>query len=176
MEKLLWLDMEMTGLEVSQDRPLEVACIATNSVFDIVSQNQWVVHQSDITLAGMNEWCTKHHGASGLTQDVIHKGVPEMTVDEELCQWVNGVWGEGAQTIVLAGNSIHQDRLFVNKYFPKFAQKLHYRMLDVTAYKIYFETHLNIFFEKKNNHRAYNDVLDSLQEFLFYISFIKGNK
>jgi len=169
VEQLLWFDMEMTGLDADQDRPLEVACLVTGADFEILGKDHWVVGQTDEVLNGMNEWCQKHHGASGLSNDVRAHGVPESQVDEALCEWVGAYWSKPSKPIVLAGNSIHQDRLFVNKYFPQFAKKLHYRMLDVSSYKIFFESHLKKRFEKNSKHRAFNDVLDSLQEFLFYM-------
>jgi oligoribonuclease len=170
MEKLLWLDMEMTGLDVSKEVPIEVAAIVTDLEFKELEQFHAVIKQPQALLDGMDDWNTTHHGASGLTAQVPLGSEPSL-VETQLIQLVDRHYlGERP---VLAGNSIGQDRLFINKYFPTLAAKLHYRMLDVTAWKILLNEKFNIQYEKKNAHRAVDDIRESIAEMAFYLSFIK---
>jgi len=118
----------------------------------------------------MDQWNREHHGASGLIA-AIPNGKPPSAVELELIHFVDRHFqGEPA---ILCGNSIGQDRLFINRHFPQFARKLHYRMLDVTAWKIVFQSILGKKFEKKNTHRAIDDIQESMEELRFYMKHIK---
>lgn len=169
MKKLLWLDMEMTGLDVQKERVLEVAAIVTDLKFTPLAQYEQVVQQPPELLAAMDDWNKKHHGESGLLEKVP-QGKAEADVEKDLIHFVKENFDERA---VLAGNSIGQDRLFIDKYFPEFAQLLHYRMLDVTSWKVIFENLYQKKFPKKDRHRALEDIQESIDELKFYLSFIK---
>jgi oligoribonuclease len=169
MQRLLWLDMEMTGLDVNKEVPIEVAAIVTDLNFKELESYHAVIKQPQEYLDRMDQWNTEHHGASGLTAAVASGRDPHL-VESDLMFLVARHFQEPA---VLAGNSIGQDRLFIERYFPKLAAKLHYRMLDVTAWKIMMNAKFSYKYEKKNAHRAVDDIRESIAEMSFYLSFVK---
>ena len=169
MEKLLWIDMEMTGLDVEKEVPIEIAAIVTDINFVEGEMYHAVIKQPREYLIGMDEWNRKHHGASGLT-DAVPNGKEPSVVEAEMIALIKRNFPQPA---VIAGNSIGQDRLFINKYMPKLAGKLHYRMLDVTSWKIIMNARYNVKHEKKNSHRAIDDIRESIAELAFYMSKIK---
>lgn len=173
-KKLLWLDLEMTGLNEQIDTILEVAVVITDYNFEVLAENAWVVHHSDSVLENMNEWCKKHHGASGLTEKVRTSPHSLEQVEQELEKLTLDHFGKkiGKDGAVLAGNSIHNDRRFIDKYLPKFADQLHYRMIDVSSFKEIFKEKYSIKMEKKNSHRAIEDIHESITELKHYLSFI----
>lgn len=169
MTKMLWLDMEMTGLEVEREVPIEVAAIVCDLTFKELESYHAVIRQPTEFLDRMDDWNKKHHGDSGLTAQVPGGREPSV-VERDLVQLIDRHFvGEPA---VLCGNSIGQDRLFINKYFPELNKKLHYRMLDVTSWKVIFQSMLQKKFEKKNTHRALDDIRESVNELRFYMQFI----
>lgn len=174
-QKLIWIDLEMTGLDVEKEVIIEVATIITDFNFKIYDEFECVVNQPQSYLDRMDDWNKKHHGESGLIAKIPHGLQPEM-VEERLIKMLKkyfpGDLPKG-QRPVLAGNSIMQDRLFINKYFPDFAALLHYRMLDVTSWKIIMNTKYGIKHEKKNSHRALDDIRESIAEMKTYLSYIK---
>jgi oligoribonuclease len=169
MEKILWLDMEMTGLDVEKEVVIEVAAIVTDIDFKEFETYHSIVKQPNEYLERMDNWNKEHHGASGLTA-LVPQGREPAVVEKDLMQLIDR---HGMQPAVLAGNSIGQDRLFINKYFPLLAAKLHYRMIDVTAWKIMMEARYKVKAQKKNSHRAVDDIRESIQELAFYMSFVK---
>lgn len=169
MTKMLWLDMEMTGLEVEREVPIEVAAIICDLEFNELETFHAVIKQPQEFLDRMDAWNKEHHGASGLTAAVASGREPSL-VERDLIQFVDRHFqGESA---VLCGNSIGQDRLFINKYFPSLAKRLHYRMLDVTAWKVIFNDLYKVKFEKKNTHRAIDDIRESIGELRFYLRHV----
>lgn len=172
MEKMLWLDMEMTGLDVAKERIIEVAAIVTDKSLEPLATYHSVVKQPQEFLDGMDEWNTTHHGQSGLTA-LVPEGKEPQVVERELMEFCEKNFGEGEQ-IVLAGNSIFQDRLFINRYFKHFKDMLHYRMLDVTTLKLIFNNFYQISYAKsQSKHRALDDVQESINELKKYLSFIE---
>lgn len=174
-EKLIWIDLEMTGLDVEKEVIIECAVIITDYNFRIFDEYETVVKQPQVYLDRMDDWNKKHHGESGLIKKVPFGQTPE-TVENELIQLTKKYWPGDlpkGQRPVLAGNSIMQDRLFINKYLPKFAGLLHYRMLDVTSWKIVMNTKYGIRHEKRNSHRALDDIKESISELRHYMSFLK---
>ena len=169
MEKLLWIDMEMTGLDVEKEVPIEIAAIVTDINFVEGEMYHAVIKQPRSFLEGMDEWNRRHHGASGLT-DTVPNGKDPAQVEAEMIALIERHFPQPA---VIAGNSIGQDRLFINKYLPKLAGKLHYRMLDVTSWKIIMNARYGVKHEKKNSHRAIDDIRESIAELAFYMSKIK---
>ncbi len=165
---LLWLDLEMTGLDVEKERIIEVAAIVTDWNFQELDTYETVVYQDQKFLDAMDDWCKEHHGDSGLTASVPH-GKKQDQVEEELIKVCEKNFTE---PVTLAGNSIGQDRKFLQKYMPEFCKKLHYRMLDVSAWKIVLHQKYNIRFEKMSRHRALDDIRDSIEELKFYMSFL----
>ena len=168
MEKLLWIDMEMTGLDVEKEVVIEVAAIVTDIELKELETYHAIVRQPPEYLERMDEWNTQHHGASGLTA-AVPNGVDPAQVENDLIALAGRHWAENA---VLAGNSIGQDRLFINKYFKRFAAKLHYRMLDVTSWKVILNARYGIKHDKKNSHRAVDDIRESIAEMKFYLTHV----
>ncbi|MES2855289.1 MAG: oligoribonuclease [Bdellovibrionota bacterium] len=170
MEKLLWIDMEMTGLDVTKEVPIEIAAIVTDLDFKELENFHAIIKQPKEFLERMDEWNTRHHGASGLTAQVP-LGTEPTLVETQMIQLIDRHFlGERP---VIAGNSIGQDRLFINKYFPAMAAKLHYRMLDVTSWKILMNEKYDIMHEKKNAHRAVDDIRESIAEMAFYLQYVQ---
>jgi oligoribonuclease len=172
IKKLLWIDMEMTGLDVEKEVIIEVAAIVTDLDFKPLETYEVVVNQPQVFLDRMDDWNKDHHTQSGLIAR-IPRGKPLHEVEEDLLKIVEKHWPrieKKDDKVILAGNSIMQDRLFINKYLPKFANLLHYRMVDVTSWKIIFNSKYNIKHEKKNSHRALTDIQESIDELKFYLS------
>jgi len=165
-----WLDLEMTGLNPLDDRILESAYIITDKTLNEITSDDTAVYQTPEVLASMNDWCQKTHRESGLV-DRVPEGISEEALDEALLAVVDAHFGD--EPVILAGNSIGQDRKFVDRYLPKFAARLHYRMLDVSSFKVIFQTCYTQRFDKHNTHRALDDIRESIAEMRFYMSFIK---
>jgi oligoribonuclease len=167
---LLWLDMEMTGLDIAKEVPIEVACIVTDWKFQPLTHYHAIIRQPQEYLDRMDDWNKQHHGESGLTAQIPHGKKPE-DVERELCELVTRHFG--SERAILAGNSISQDRLFITKYMPKLDALLHYRMLDVSSWKIVFNNLFSAKFTKKQSHRALDDVQESIAELQFYLQRVK---
>lgn len=164
-----WIDLEMTGLHAATDRILEAAVIVTDHEWHEVETYETAVWQPAEVLAGMGDWCQRHHRASGLL-DRVPEGINEVELDAALEGLCEQYWG--SVPVILCGNSIHQDRKFIDHYLPLFGAKLHYRMLDVSSFKVAFKELYGVGFEKKNSHRALDDIRESLAEFRYYLKAI----
>lgn len=168
--KLFWLDLEMTGLDVATCRIIEAAAVVTDLDLNHLEELQRVVRQPQELLDAMDEWCQKTHGGSGLTAEVPN-GKPLEEVEAELIELAKRHFGENK--IILAGNSIGHDRRFVDAYMPTFSKMLHYRVIDISSFKEIFQSKFKIDFQKKETHRARDDIFESIAELAHYISFIK---
>lgn len=170
--KLLWIDLEMTGLDPAKDRILEVAAIATDMKLDEIARFEAVVKVPEATIKSrmVGEFWDKNHESrdSLITQN--QSGKPVKEVEQELLKFLDQYFGK---EIYLAGNSIHQDRKFIEREMPELNRRLHYRMLDVSAWKIYFENALNKKFVKPEAHRALSDIEGSIGELKWYLTFLK---
>jgi oligoribonuclease len=169
---LVWLDMEMTGLEPDKERIIEMATILTDgNLVEIAVGPDLVIHQSDELLAAMDDWNTKHHGGSGLVERVKASTVTEAEAEEQTIAFINA-HVPAKERPVLAGNSIHQDRRFVRRYMPLLEKRLHYRMVDVSSIKEvarrWFPTITSKQPQKKETHRALDDIRESINELRFY--------
>lgn len=170
MKYLFWLDMEMSGLDHLKERILEVAVVVTDTNFNVIKDYQAVVYQENSVLENMNDWCKETHGKTGLTAKVS-EGKAEDVVEKELIEFFKEFFdGEKA---VIAGNSISQDRKFIDHWMPNLANLLHYRMLDVSSFKIVFESMFNKKCEKKHKHRAVEDIYESIEELKFYLKYVE---
>jgi len=165
-----WLDLEMTGLDEKTDRILEAAAIVTDNQLHPLETYETAVFQTPEVLAAMGSWCRKHHGESGLTARVPD-GISEEKLDHALVELAARYLPD--KKIILCGNSIGQDRKFVDAYLPRFAERLHYRMLDVTAFKIVFRDMLGIRHEKDQKHRALDDIRESIAELRYYLQYVE---
>ena len=167
--KLLWVDLEMTGLDVQKDVIIEVAIEVTDFNFKTLASYEAIIHQPDEILENANDWAKAQHAASGLTERVRSQGRPERDVIHEMVGFIQAQFGD--EPAVMAGNSIHNDRNFVKQWWPEVDALLHYRMLDVSAFKILMQTKYGVSFEKKEAHRAFDDIQASIAELQHYLEF-----
>jgi oligoribonuclease len=173
VKQILWIDLEMTGLFPEHDVILEVAAIVTDWDFKEIATYEAVVHRSDSVLKNMNEWCVQQHGASGLTERVREAKATSGQVEDALLAFIDELF-EADTPVLLAGNSIHMDRRFIAAEWPRLDARLHYRMLDVTAWKVVFEGKYGKKFAKPEEHRALGDIRGSIQELQYYLKKIKA--
>jgi len=167
---LIWIDLEMTGLDPERERIIEIATVVTDANLNILAEGpSLAVHQSDALLDAMDEWNTNQHGGSGLVERVRNSHISEAQACartiEFLRQWVPS----GASP--MCGNSIGQDRRFLVRYMPELAAFFHYRNLDVSTLKELvrrWKPELENGFAKKGSHLAMDDVYDSIAELAYY--------
>ncbi|HEX5062161.1 MAG TPA: oligoribonuclease [Kofleriaceae bacterium] len=169
---LVWLDMEMTGLDPDRERIIEVATILTDGQLnEIATGPELVIHQSDEILAAMDDWNKSHHGASGLTERVRTSTVTDAQAEQQTIEFINA-HVPAKDRPVLAGNSIHQDRRFIRRYMPALEKRLHYRMVDVSTIKElarrWYPQLIAKQKAKKETHRALDDIRESIDELRFY--------
>ncbi len=169
---LLWIDLEMTGLDPEKDKILEVAAIATDMDLNQIATYEAVVKVNDelIKTRMVGDFWEKNATSRDALIAQNASGKPVAEVERELLDFINTNFGK---TIYLAGNSIHQDRKFIEREMPTLNQKLHYRMLDVSAWKIYFENAKRQKFVKPEHHRALDDINGSIEELKWYLTFLK---
>ena len=170
--KLLWVDLEMTGLDPTKDKICEVAAIATDMELNETARFEAIVKVDkklmDERMVG--DFWEKNSKSRDALKTQNEKGQPIEIVERELLSFIDQNFDK---EIYLAGNSIHQDRKFIEREMPELNKRLHYRMLDVSAWKIYFENALNKKFTKPDNHRALDDINGSIEEFKWYLTFLK---
>ncbi|GLH12840.1 Probable oligoribonuclease [Gryllus bimaculatus] len=173
--RLIWIDMEMTGLDPVSDHILEVACIITEGNLQIVAEHTpLVIHQSDEILASMNEWCVKHHGQSGLTEACRKSHTSLQQAEDQLLTFLRVHTPSGK--CPLAGNSVYMDRLFLSRYMPRLDRHIHYRIVDVSTIKELCRRWAPHAFrnapKKKLQHRALFDIKESIEELKYYRKFM----
>lgn len=169
---LLWLDMEMTGLDPARERVIEIATILTDGQLnEIATGPELVIYQPPEVLAAMDAWNQKHHGASGLIDRVKTSTVTEAAAEAATLAFI-AEYVTGHDRPVLAGNSIHQDRRFIRRYMPALDTRLHYRMVDVSSIKeLVRRWYPNLAARtpsKRESHRALDDVRESIDELRHY--------
>ena len=169
---LLWMDLEMTGLDPKKDRILEVAAIATDIKLNPIASFTGIVKVDDdlIKERMVGEFWEKNKKSRDALIEQNKEGKPVKEIEKKLLTFLDKNFGK---EIYLAGNSIHQDRKFIENEMPELNKRLHYRMLDVSAWKIYFENALNKKFVKPENHRALDDINGSIEELKWYLTFLK---
>ncbi len=169
--KLLWVDLEMTGLEVDKDRIIEIAIEITDFDFKPIASYQAVINQPDEVVNNMNPWAASQHSASGLTAKVRSSQQSEKEVIGEVVGLIKAHFGE--EMAILAGNSIHNDRLFITKWWPEVDALLHYRMVDVSSLKVLMQGKYNYVYDKDSSHRAEDDIKASIAELQDYLKKLK---
>lgn len=170
--KLLWIDLEMTGLDPEKDRILELAAIATGWDLEPLAEMTAVVKvpESLMKRRMVGEFWEKNAQSRDDLMKQNQEGKSSEEVEQELLGFIDKNFGK---VVILAGNSIHQDRKFIDREWPKVAQRLHYRMLDVSAWKVYFEGAKGKKFIKREQHRALDDILGSIEEMKWYEGMLK---
>jgi oligoribonuclease len=169
-ENLIWIDLEMTGLEPDRDRVIEIATVVTDKELTVIAEGPVLaIHQPDEVLAAMDEWNTRQHSSSGLVDRVRASTVTEREAEQVTLDFLRQHVDQGASPI--CGNSICQDRRFLIRHMPELAAYFHYRNLDVSTLKILAKLWLpevGSRFEKKSVHLALADIHDSIRELRFY--------
>lgn len=167
-DHLIWIDLEMTGLNPEHDRIIELAVLITDNQLNIIAEGPaFAIHQNEALLESMDEWNTKHHNASGLVERVRQSSMTEAQAEEEVIAFLAHYLKLGESP--LCGNSIHQDRIFLTRYMPKLEKFCHYRNLDVSTVKeLARRWKPELSFKKKSTHRALDDIQESIEELKFY--------
>lgn len=178
-KKILWVDLEMTGLDPIEDRILEVAAIITDWDFKeleiyeaAVKVGSKLVEKRMYKGPSKNFWEKFPHVRDALIHQNNEQGRSSRAVEKELLALIEKHFEEGT-SVLLAGNSIHMDRQFIASEWQKLNTKLNYRMLDVSAFKVVFDGKYNKKFAKPENHRALDDIRGSIMELKYYLSKIK---
>ena len=178
INNLIWIDLEMTGLNVNKDHILEIATVITDSDLNIIKKGPEIaVFQEGEVLNNMNSWSMDHHGASGLTDKCRNSNINTAEAEKQTLEFL--AMHVNKNSSPMCGNSVHQDRIFLRKYMPKLEEYFHYRNLDVSSFKIAVLLWSDGGVEqpqKQDKHTAMADVLDSIAELKLYKeSFLRLN-
>ena len=172
--KLFWLDLEMTGLDAKTDVILEVASEITDFDFKTLATYEAIIKQPSELVVGLmqkNSWWTLFP----LNRDEFIKrsvnGKELAVVEQDLIKLIEQHFVD--TPVIIAGNSIHNDRAFIKNYWPKLDLKLHYRMLDVSAWKVLMQGKYGVVYDKKEVHRAFDDIQASIAELQYYLEWFK---
>ena len=167
---LVWLDMEMTGLDPERDRIIEMAMIVTDGNLDTVAESPvWVVHQPDVALDAMDDWNKSTHGKSGLIERVKASVLDEAAVEAAALAFMQEYVPKRISP--MCGNSIGQDRRFMVRYMPTLEDRFHYRNIDVSTLKELcrrWKPEVAKGFEKESAHTALADIRESIEELKYY--------
>lgn len=169
---LVWIDMELTGLDIVNDRIMEVACVVTDKDLNPLSGGlNLVLHQPDDVLEKMGDWCKEHHGKSGLTAACRSSRLTVAEAEDQLCAHVGGLVVPGV--CPLAGSTVYMDRRFLQRDMPRLNALMHYRIVDVSSVKElarrwFKEEYYQALRLKTASHRAMPDIMESIEELKFY--------
>jgi oligoribonuclease len=167
---LVWVDMEMSGLNPDSDRVLEIAVVVTDAQLDLIAEGPvLVLRQSETVLAGMDSWNTSTHARSGLTDKVRISALDEETASDRLLEFLIPLVPRGKSP--MCGNSICQDRRFMARWLPRLESHFHYRNVDVSTFKELarrWQPEICRSFEKKSRHEALADIYESIEELKHY--------
>lgn len=169
-KNLIWIDLEMTGLDTQNDVIIEIATIVTDAELNILAEGPMIaVHQADTIMAGMDDWNTKQHGGSGLTERVKNSEYTESQAERETIEFLQEY--VPAKESPMCGNSICQDRRFLARCMPELESFFHYRNLDVSSIKELvnrWKPSIKDGLTKQSSHLAMDDVKDSINELIYY--------
>ncbi|VDK17328.1 unnamed protein product [Anisakis simplex] len=169
--RLIWIDCEMTGLDVNVNRIVEIACIVTEADLSIVSEGpDLVINQPEDVLSNMSDWCKTTFKMNGLTERIRASNINTENAESQVLTFLKRHTEAGQS--VLAGNSVYMDRIFINKYMPNLGAHLHYRTVDVSTVKELVKRWNPLAYtlipRKKNAHRALDDIKESIEELKWY--------
>ena len=169
-KNLIWIDLEMTGLDTNNDAIIEIATIVTDGELNILAEGPIIaIHQADSALEAMDEWNTRQHGGSGLTERVRKSITNEAQAEQQTLEFLKEYVPAGVSP--MCGNSICQDRRFMARLMPELEAFFHYRNLDVSSLKELarrWAPKVEKSFKKKSSHLAMDDVKDSIRELQHY--------
>ncbi len=176
-DNILWIDLEMTGLDPIEDRIMEVAAIVTDWDFNEIATYEAVVKVGprlvERRMAVEKQfWDANPEARDGLIEQNLAKGRSGRIIENELLEFIEKHFDDD-KPVLLAGNSIHQDRRFIVNEWDRLNAKLHYRMLDVSAWKVVFDGKFGKKFSKPEEHRALSDIRGSIMELKYYLNKIK---
>lgn len=167
---LIWIDLEMTGLDPRHDRIIEMATVVTDEQLNVIAEGPvFAIHQSDELLNGMDDWNTNQHNKSGLVQRVKESVITEEMAQARMIEFLRQHTVEGKSP--MCGNSIWQDRRFLSAYMPDLEKYFHYRMIDVSTLKelaLRWAPTIYNGFKKDSAHLAMSDIHDSINELKYY--------
>ena len=167
---LIWIDLEMTGLDPERDRIIEIATLVTDAHLNILAEGPTIaVHQSDAQLALMDDWNVRTHTGSGLVERVKASPFDDNAAQQQTIEFLRKWVPEGKSPI--CGNSVGQDRRFLFKYMPELETYFHYRYLDVSTLKELvrrWKPEVLSGFKKENTHKAMDDIRESVAELAYY--------
>ncbi|MCW5582426.1 MAG: oligoribonuclease [Gammaproteobacteria bacterium] len=167
---LIWIDLEMTGLNPEKDKILEIATVVTDSNLNVLAEGPvFALHQSNELLEQMDDWNTKQHNGSGLVTRVKESVITEKMAETATSEFLKGYVPEGKSP--MCGNSIWQDRRFLTRYMPELEKYFHYRMIDVSTLKelsLRWAPKIYSGFQKESRHLALDDIRDSIAELRYY--------
>ncbi len=173
--KLLWVDLEMTGLDPKEDLILEVAAEITDFEFKTLASYEAIIRQPKdkvIDRMAKNVWWADYPGNRDDFLAKLDQGKDSTQVEAELIILLEEHFKE--EPAILSGNSIHNDRGFIRAYWPNLDLKLHYRMLDVSAWKVLMQGKYGVVFDKKEVHRAFDDIQASIAEIQYYLEWFRS--
>jgi len=169
-DNLIWIDLEMTGLDPNSDLIIEIATIVTDKNLNVLDEGpSIVIHQSAEVMGNMDEWCTNQHGKSGLTDRVLNSAISEETAENLTLAFLKQY--VPARKSPMCGNSICQDRRFLARYMPLLEEFFHYRNLDVSTLKELtsrWAPDKKMVYTKESSHLAMDDIKDSIDELKHY--------
>ncbi|RLB77616.1 MAG: oligoribonuclease [Deltaproteobacteria bacterium] len=166
---MIWLDLEMSGLDPEQHVILEIACVVTDWDLNIVAEGpDIVIFQPEHKLASMEQWSRQHHAASGLLQKVSSSSISCLQAERQIIEFLSNYAEPGKSP--LCGNSVWQDRRFLVRHMPKLEAFFHYRNIDVSTIKEIVKRWYPSLprFEKQKAHLALNDIKESIRELEYY--------
>ncbi|UYM17922.1 oligoribonuclease [Endozoicomonas euniceicola] len=176
-DNLIWIDLEMTGLEPDTDRILEIATIVTDGQLNQIAEGPVIaIHESDDVLNNMNEWCIKTHAQTGLTERVRQSAISLAEAERLTLDFLKDHIEPGISP--MCGNSIGQDRRFLHRYMPELHDFFHYRNIDVSTLKELarrWKPDIMDGFSKKGTHLALEDIRESIEELRYYRQFFIGS-
>jgi len=168
-DNLIWIDLEMTGLDPNKERIIEIATLVTDSDLNILAEGpNLVISQPIEFIDGMDEWNQNQHGSSGLIEEVKNSNVTIQVAEIDTLEFISKYVGEKVSP--MCGNTVSHDRRFLSKYMPRLESYFNYRHIDVSSFKEAAVRWMNEaqVYEKKGSHRALGDIKESVAELKFY--------